>query len=104
MKLQAMVAKAMLTQAPIDHVQGRSLLRNEQNGLACCEAGSDHVGDGLAFAGSRWSDDDKIAALHSGQAGSDLRGIGRQWHDYICGGIVPVDVVFSREGFVCALE
>ena len=83
-QLDALVAEAVLLEAPVDHVEGRRLFRHEEDRPAVGEAVRDHVRDG-GLARSRRPDDDEVDAFAVGrpwrlpesgwQQTDDLRGV-----------------------------
>ena len=68
-----------------DGVDGRPLLRDEQNALAARRQGRDQVGDRLRLSGPRRAIDDQVSAADAAVNGIGLAGISVQDEELICG-------------------
>ncbi|KFB70516.1 MAG: hypothetical protein AW09_004389 [Candidatus Accumulibacter phosphatis] len=73
MQFKAELTETDFAQAPVDHIERRHLLGDEEYALALGQALRDEVGDGLTLAGPRWSDEDEVLAAHGGDDRRKLR-------------------------------
>ncbi|MCY1236163.1 hypothetical protein D9M72_488070 [compost metagenome] len=99
MQLQAELAEPDLAQTPVDDVEGRDLLGDEEHTLALGQALRDEVRDGLAFAGAGRADENEVLAPRGGHDGRQLRRIRRQRAEGLLWAIVLVQQ--ARIGKCC---
>ena len=75
-QLQTGVADVDFVQPPLDHVERRHLLGDEQHLPVVGHGLGDQVRDGLRLAGSRWSLNDEVAAVLDVDDGEGLGTVG----------------------------
>ena len=73
MEFDALTGEPVLPKAPVNDVESRRLLRDEEHSSSLCQAIRDHVGDGLALARTGRTDDDEIHAFGGSEACGRLR-------------------------------
>ena len=81
--LKTVVAKSDRVHTLPNDFQRCRLLGDEEHSLAVREAIGDGVGDGLAFAGARRAEQDKVGPALGCDHGGDLRRIGRKWREQV---------------------
>ncbi len=97
MALQAEVAQPLGVEPPLDHLQGRRLLADEQDRLAGGEGLGDHVGDRLALARARRPVDDEVRAPTHGDDRLVLAAVGVEDVEGLLGTDGPVEVGGERK-------
>ena len=70
------LAESRVVETPLHYLEGRQLLRDEQDALALRQRRCDEIGDGLRLAGAGRSLDDQVLAVHGVHQRAVLRAVG----------------------------
>ena len=93
MQFQTTITQPSLAQSPVNDIERRRFLSDEEDRFAGGQTLANDVGDRLTFTGSWRADQHKILTLRSGHHGGQLRGIGGQWMEDIFGFKLLVDLM-----------